>query len=205
SFQAGEQRAARLAQQDAPLEAGVVRAIVDLLPDGATLFSGTSMAIRDLDTYSGSGAKRLRIIGNRGASGIDGNVSTAAGLAAGSSSPVVALLGDLAFYHDMNGLLAARGLDVVFVVCNNGGGGIFEYLPQSRLEHFERAWLTPLGLDFAHAARMYGLGYQKVNRAADFPTALAGALAGGAHLIEVMVEREVSVARHQAYWAAVAE
>lgn len=205
AFQAEEQRAAGLAELNAPLEAAVVRAVADLLPDGGTLFSGNSMAIRDLDAYSGSNDKPLQIIGNRGASGIDGNVSTALGLAAGSAHPVVALLGDLAFYHDMNGLLAARGLDVVLIVINNGGGGIFEYLPQSQLEDFERAWLTPPGLDFAHAARMYGLGYQKVSAAADFRAALAAALAGGAHLIEVMVERDLSVARHRAYWAAVAE
>ncbi|MDP2786340.1 MAG: 2-succinyl-5-enolpyruvyl-6-hydroxy-3-cyclohexene-1-carboxylic-acid synthase [Sulfurimicrobium sp.] len=205
AFQAEEQRAAELARQGMPLEAEVVHAIVDLLPDGGTLFSGNSMAIRDLDAYSGSGAKSLRIIGNRGASGIDGNVSTALGLAAAGARPVVALLGDLAFYHDMNGLLAARGLDVVFVVLNNGGGGIFEYLPQSQLENFERAWLTPLGLDFAHAARMYGLGYQKIGRAADFQAALALTLTGGAHLIEIMVERDISVARHRAYWMAVAK
>lgn len=204
-FHAEEQRAARLAQHKAPLEADVVRAVLDLLPDGGTLFSGNSMAIRDLDAYSGSSDKPLQIIGNRGASGIDGNVSTALGLAAGSARPVVALLGDLAFYHDMNGLLAAQGLDVVFVVINNGGGGIFEYLPQSQLEDFERAWLTPLELDFSHAAKMYGLGYQQISQMADFPSALASAIAGGAHLIEVTVERNVSVARHRAYWMAVAE
>ncbi|MDP2963568.1 MAG: 2-succinyl-5-enolpyruvyl-6-hydroxy-3-cyclohexene-1-carboxylic-acid synthase [Sulfurimicrobium sp.] len=205
AFQAEELRAAALARHNAPLEAAVVQAVVDLLPAGGTLFSGNSMAIRDLDAFSGSGAKPLRIIGNRGASGIDGNVSSALGLAAGGSRPVVALLGDLAFYHDMNGLLAARGLDVTLVVLNNGGGGIFEFLPQAQLEDFERAWLTPLGLDFAHAAGMYGLGYQKISRAADFPAALAGALSGGAHLIEVTVERDVSVALHRAYWMAVAE
>jgi len=205
AFLAEERRAAGLAQQNAPLEADVVRTIVDLLPDGGTLFSGNSMAIRDLDAFSGSGEKSLQIIGNRGASGIDGNVSTALGLAGGSTSTVVALLGDLAFYHDMNGLLAAQGLDVVFVVLNNGGGGIFEYLPQAQLEYFERAWLTPLGLDFAHAATMYGLAYKKISQAADFPAALALALVGGAHLIEVMVERDISVAGHQAYWMTVEE
>ncbi|PWB49875.1 MAG: 2-succinyl-5-enolpyruvyl-6-hydroxy-3-cyclohexene-1-carboxylic-acid synthase [Nitrosomonadales bacterium] len=205
AFQSEEQRAAGPSQENAPLEAAVVRAVVDLLPDGGTLFSGNSMAIRDLDAFSGSGAKSFQIIGNRGASGIDGNVSTALGLAAGSQRPVVALLGDLAFYHDMNGLLAARGLDVVLVVLNNGGGGIFEYLPQARLADFERAWLTPLGVDFSHAARMYGLGYQRVSAAAGFRAALAAALAGGAHLIEVMVDRDLSVARHRAYWTAQAE
>ena len=205
TFHAEEQRAGSLAQRGAPLEAAIVHTIVDLLPDGGILFSGNSMAIRDLDAYSGSGNKSLRIIGNRGASGIDGNVSTTAGLAAGSKQPVVALLGDLAFYHDMNGLLAARGLDVVFVVLNNGGGGIFEYLPQSQLEEFERAWLTPLELDFSHATKMYGLSYQKISLGADFPAALESSLAGGAHLIEVMIEREISVARHQAYWTAMAK
>ena len=110
--------------------------------------------------YAAGGEAPLRIVGNRGASGIDGNVSTALGLCAALGKPVVALLGDLAFYHDMNGLLAARGLNITFVVLNNGGGGIFGYLPQAGLEEFERAWLTPTELDFSHAARMYGLDYQ---------------------------------------------
>jgi len=204
AFQVEEQRAAGLAQQNEPLEAEVVRALLDQLPAGGTLFSGNSMAIRDLDAYSGSSARTLQIIGNRGASGIDGNVSTALGLAGGGTRPVVALLGDLAFYHDMNGLLAARGLDVVFVVLNNGGGGIFEYLPQSQLEDFERAWLTPLGLDFSLAAAMYGLNYRKIGTALEFSPVLEAALKGGAHLIEVTVNRAASVARHRAYWQVVA-
>jgi 2-succinyl-5-enolpyruvyl-6-hydroxy-3-cyclohexene-1-carboxylate synthase len=105
----------------------------------------------------------------------------------------------------MNGLLAARGLNITFVVLNNGGGGIFSYLPQSGLEDFERGWLTPTELDFFHAARMYGLDYHHVENAEAFDAALASALAHeGADLIEVQVDREVSVARHRDYWAAVA-
>lgn len=203
-FLAEEQRAAQLAKFDPPLEAEVVQAMLALLPEGATLLSGNSMAIRELDAYSGCGSAARRILGNRGASGIDGNVSTALGLAAGSGQPVLALLGDLTFHHDMNGLAAARGLDVVFVVLNNGGGGIFSYLPQAQLEEFEHAWLTPLDLDFSHAAAMYGLAYQRVATAADCSAALAKALGGGAHLVEVMIDRETSVSRHQAYWTAVA-
>jgi 2-succinyl-5-enolpyruvyl-6-hydroxy-3-cyclohexene-1-carboxylate synthase len=90
------------------------------------------------------------------------------------------------------------------VVVNNGGGGIFEYLPQAGLEEFEQAWLTPLALDFSHAAAMYGLAYRQVAGAADFSAALEHALKGGAHLIEVMVDRASSVAKHRAYWAAAA-
>jgi 2-succinyl-5-enolpyruvyl-6-hydroxy-3-cyclohexene-1-carboxylate synthase len=204
AWQAEEQRAAQLAALDPPLEAAVVQTILARLPDGAILFSGNSMAIRELDAYSGSSGAVRRILANRGASGIDGNVSTALGLAAGSGQPVLALLGDLTFYHDMNGLAAARGLDVVFVVLNNGGGGIFSYLPQTQLEEFEHAWLTPLNLDFSHAAALYGLAYHRVAGVADFSAVLAEALGGGAHLVEVMLDREASVIRHQAYWAAVA-
>ena len=204
-FAAEESRAAGLAQAAAkPIEAEVVESLLHQLAGGC-LFSGNSMAIRDLDSFAAGGEAPLRIVGNRGASGIDGNVSTALGLCAALGKPVVALLGDLAFYHDMNGLLAARGLNITFIVLNNGGGGIFSYLPQAGLEEFERAWLTPTELDFSHAARMYGLDYRHVENAEAFDAALAAALAHeGADLIEVRVDRESSVARHRDYWAAVA-
>jgi len=204
-FAAQESRVAALTQAAAkPIEAEVVESLAHQLAGGC-LFSGNSMAIRDLDSFAAGGEAPLRIVGNRGASGIDGNVSTALGLCAALGKPVTALLGDLAFYHDMNGLLAARGLNITFVVPNNGGGGIFSYLPQAGLEEFERGWLTPTDLDFSHAARMYGLEYRKVECSEDFAAAFAAALAhDGPDLIEVTVDREISVARHQVYWAAVA-
>ena len=204
-FVVEERRASELAEQaEKPVEAAVVESLVRRLA-GACLFCGNSMAIRDLDSYAAGGETPLRIIGNRGASGIDGNVSTALGLAAALGRPVAALLGDLAFYHDMNGLLAARGANITFVVLNNDGGGIFSYLPQAGLEDFKRAWLTPTGLDFSLAARMYGLDYRRVDNGMDFDAALAAALKhDGPDLIEVTADRETSVARHKAYWAAVA-
>lgn len=205
AFREQECRAAELANAvGMPLEAGIVVSLLRHLA-GGSLFSGNSMAIRDLDSFAAGGELPLRIVGNRGASGIDGNVSTALGLAAGLDQPVAALLGDLAFYHDMNGLIAARGSDITFVVLNNGGGGIFSYLPQSGLEDFEAAWLTPTELDYSHAARMYGLNYQRVDRSEDFDAALAAALQhAGPDLIEVAIDRQASVTRHKAYWAAVA-
>lgn len=204
-FAAEELRAAGLAQAATkPIEAEVVESLLQQFAGGC-LFSSNSMAIRDLDSFAAGGEAPLRIVGNRGASGIDGNVSTALGLCAALCKPVVALLGDLAFYHDMNGLLAARGLNITFIVLNNGGGGIFSYLPQAGLEDFARAWLTPTELDFSHAARMYGLEYQKVKCGEDFDAALVSALAHeGADLIEVQVDRESSVSHHRDYWAAVA-
>ncbi|MDP2878259.1 MAG: 2-succinyl-5-enolpyruvyl-6-hydroxy-3-cyclohexene-1-carboxylic-acid synthase [Sulfuricella sp.] len=204
-FIAQERRIDALTQAAAkPIEAEVVESLLYQLAGGC-LFSGNSMAIRDLDSFAAGGEAPLRIVGNRGASGIDGNVSTALGLAAALGKPVAALLGDLAFYHDMNGLLAARGLNITFVVLNNGGGGIFSYLPQAGLEEFERGWLTPTELDFSHAARMYGLDFRRVENGADFDAALALALAhDGPDLIEVAVEREISVNLHRAYWAVMA-
>lgn len=203
-FAAQERRAGALADAAGkPVEAEVVASLTRRLAGGC-LFSGNSMAIRDLDCFASGGDASLRIVGNRGASGIDGNVSTALGLCAAQDKPVVALLGDLTFYHDMNGLIAARGVNITFIVLNNGGGGIFSYLPQAGLEDFERAWLTSTELDFSHAARMYGLNYRKVETGVDFDVALAAALEhDGPDLIEVTIDREVSVARHKAYWAAV--
>ncbi|MFA7242746.1 MAG: 2-succinyl-5-enolpyruvyl-6-hydroxy-3-cyclohexene-1-carboxylic-acid synthase [Sulfuricellaceae bacterium] len=186
-----------------PMEAEIVRVLLNCLPADALLFSGNSMPIRDLDSFSGSAEKPLRIVANRGASGIDGNVSTALGMAQSGTRKVVALLGDLACCHDSGGLLAARGLEVTLVVLNNGGGGIFGYLPQAGLASFERLWLTPAGLDFERMALLYGLAFRRVAEVQDFEEALTLALTQpGAKLIEVRVNREESLFCHRSYWAA---
>lgn len=188
-----------------PPEAWVVDELARALPDGATLFSGNSMAIRELDSFLGADVRGLRVLANRGASGIDGNVSTLAGLAANLAVPVAGLIGDLALHHDLNGLHALRGHDVVLVVLNNGGGAIFGYLPQSGLEDFERLWRTPVATDFAHAARAFGIGHARVETRASFVSALRVARAqGGPHLIEVTIDAASSRARHVAWWDSVA-
>ena len=101
----------------------------------------------------------------------------------------------------MNGLLQARGLDAVIILLNNGGGGIFEYLPQSGLESFERFWLTPTHHDISRVASLYDLTYARVHRMAEFAPALGNALGrSGVDLIEVTIDRRRSVARHREYW-----
>lgn len=134
----------------------------DLLPHGANLVVGNSMPIRNVDTFYHDSNKELRIFANRGANGIDGTVSTALGIAATSDRPTVLALGDLSFFHDMNGFLAAKmyGLNLLVLVINNDGGGIFSFLPQAEEErHFEELFGTPHGLDFEHTAALYGAGY----------------------------------------------
>lgn len=161
-----------------------IASIMDALPDGQAVFVGNSLAIRQMDSFSGSGSKGLRLFANRGASGIDGNVSTALGVAAVAGS-VVAVIGDLTCQHDIGGLALARGLNAVIVVVNNGGGRIFDHLPQSALPEFERGWLTPQQIDFAAAARSFGIAHNRCSEAGELRVAVCAALqAGGPHLVE---------------------
>jgi len=171
---------------------------------------GSSMAIRDADTFWPPARPGQRFLANRGASGIDGLVSTGLGAAAAATSPAtVLLIGDLSLYHDMNGLWAARrhGLGAVLVVLDNDGGGIFNFLPPAQHEDvFEELFGTPLGLCLADVARLYGLGFHEVNEAHELAPALRAALAEeGTSLVRVRFERSRSVAGHRACWAAVSE
>lgn len=148
-------------------DGGVVYDVVDLIPDGSTLFAGNSLPVRHLDGFGKPTGKRLYMYANRGASGIDGNISSALGAgAARPAAPCVAVLGDVTFYHDMNGLLAVQrcGVPITIVLLNNDGGGIFQRLPIRDYEpEFTEYFLTRHGLDFSHAANLYGLKYIRVD------------------------------------------
>lgn len=191
-------------------DGAAVSRLLAALPADSTLFAGNSLPVRHVDTFDRPSPRPLTFFGNRGASGIDGNVSTALGVAA-AGRRVVALLGDITFYHDMNGLLAVRqhGLeDVTFVVINNDGGGIFRRLPIARHDPpFTDFFLTPHGLTFEHAAAMYGLRYYRVEDGAALDEALAEALRDertGPCLIEVMTDGAADYERQRAMAAAVA-
>jgi len=206
AFLAEEQRAARtLANMPRPpLESEVLALLTRHAPSGGTLFLGSSLIIRDADSFLSGSERPLNLIGNRGASGIDGHVSTLLGAAAARREPVIGLLGDLALYHDMNGLLAARSLDATLVVVNNGGGAIFDYLPQAGLPQYERYWRTPTQLDPAKVADLYGLRHCRVSGSPGFQGALLRSLQDGSvNLIEVLVSPRDSLARHRAYWEAI--
>lgn len=188
-------------------EPRVFAELADLLPPGATLFAGNSMPIRDLDTFFPGGKQPVRFLANRGASGIDGVVSTALGVSAVSSGPLVLTIGDLSFYHDLNGLLAARRyhLRATIVLLQNDGGGIFSFLPQAEdPEHFEELFGTPHGLDFRHAADLYGLVYRRPADWEEFGIVVRQALdSPGVTLIEVRTERRANVELHRGLWDAV--
>ena len=161
--------------------------MLEELPSDTDLFVGNSLAIRQLDTNAGSSDKALHFHANRGASGIDGNISTAAGIAA-CRGRAVALIGDLTCQHDLGGLALTGGLNIVIVVVNNGGGGIFDHLPQRQLPEFEQGWRTPQQIRFKHAALTFGLGFELAESIEDFRRMLRAALAaGGPHLIELLM------------------
>ncbi len=199
--------ASRLATLDEPFEGKVFSELSELLPDGAVLYVGNSMPVRDLDTFLPTTTRAVRVLGNRGASGIDGLVSSALGVAAVSPGPVVLVLGDLAFYHDLNGLLAAKlhRLRATIVLLNNNGGGIFSFLPQAAYpEHFETLFGTPTGLDFRAAAELYGAAFGRAGSWPVFRDGIrAGLASGGLTIVEVPTDRARNVALHDEVWAAV--
>ncbi|MBA2878298.1 2-succinyl-5-enolpyruvyl-6-hydroxy-3-cyclohexene-1-carboxylate synthase [Anoxybacillus kamchatkensis] len=182
--------------------------LAQLLPDEATLFVGNSMPIRDADTFFMSSHKRIRLLANRGANGIDGVVSSALG-ASCVAQPLVLVIGDLSFYHDLNGLLAAKlqQLHATIIVLNNNGGGIFSFLPQANEpKHFERLFGTPTHLSFHHVVNMYDGHYEKVETWDHFRRAVVDALVRPTlNVIEVPSSREYNVGVHRKLWKDVSQ
>ncbi|UOQ94206.1 2-succinyl-5-enolpyruvyl-6-hydroxy-3-cyclohexene-1-carboxylic-acid synthase [Halobacillus shinanisalinarum] len=198
-----------LTEQDEELNEGhVVVHLSNAMPDESVLFVGNSMPIRDVDSFFMSTPKRIRILANRGANGIDGVVSTALGVAA-SGQPTTLLLGDLSFFHDLNGLLLTKmhNLPITIVVINNDGGGIFSYLPQvDQGAHFEELFGTPIGIDFKAVVEMYGGAHKRVHTWASYKRSLEESYQeDGLSVVEVMTNRKDHVPFHKAKWQGVAE
>jgi 2-succinyl-5-enolpyruvyl-6-hydroxy-3-cyclohexene-1-carboxylate synthase len=172
------------------------------LPAEAALFVASSMPIRDVELYFTAESTAPRVLSNRGANGIDGTVSSAFGVAAAQRTPVVLLIGDVALAHDIGGLLAARRLDLplTIVLLNNDGGGIFHFLQVAgERDAFEEHVATPHGLDFDHAAALYGLDHRRVGTASELEAAVQDAVGANdsARLIEVRTDREANLALHR--------
>jgi 2-succinyl-5-enolpyruvyl-6-hydroxy-3-cyclohexene-1-carboxylate synthase len=177
------------------------------LPADATLVVASSMPVRDVETFFPARPDPFRVLSNRGANGIDGTVSTAFGVAAASPGPTVLLLGDVALAHDVGGLLAARRTrtKLTIVLLDNDGGGIFHFLPVAgEGREFVDHVATPHGLDFAHAAALYGCGWERAADVEGFREALRRALsAERTTIVCVRTDREENVALHRRVWDAV--
>lgn len=188
---------------DALDEPAVALEVAARAPRDGALFVGNSMPVRDVDLFAPAGRGAERVFANRGASGIDGLLSTAAGVAA-SGVPSVALLGDLSFLHDAGSLsgLSRLPLDLRVVVVDNRGGGIFDFLPiAAHKELFERWFTTPHDVDLVALASAYGVRAQRVGTRAQLRDAL-DAEVRGLEVIVVPTARMTNVDAHRARYAA---
>jgi 2-succinyl-5-enolpyruvyl-6-hydroxy-3-cyclohexene-1-carboxylate synthase len=181
-----------------PNEPFVARSVSRNVPRDHGIVVASSMPVRDLDTYAAIDGAPVPVAANRGASGIDGTVATAAGFARGLGRPVTLLIGDLALLHDLNSLAMLRDVPVVVVVLNNDGGGIFSFLPVAKhKEFFEPYFGTPQGVGFGPAAEMFGLAYERPETAEEFVESYREVCArDSSALIEVRTDREENVRLH---------
>ncbi len=196
-----------------PFEGAVAPALDAALPDDALVLVGNSMPVRDLDTFLPGSKRPRRLLGNRGANGIDGLIASALGLAAGQPHPVVLVLGDLSFLHDLTSLVAAQrlGLELLIVLVDNDGGGIFSFLPQGSAErpdlglpeHYEELFGTPHGLDLRPIATALGATHRRVG-GGDLARGIAACLERpGVTVLEVNTDRTRNVELHGEAFAAV--
>ncbi len=215
-FLEADRRAARAVERhllvdEDLLEARAVRELAAALPDGALLYVSNSTPVRDLDAFLPASPRRLRVLCNRGASGIDGMPSSALGAVAAQVAPVVLLTGDLALLHDCGALLAARrhALPLAIVVLDNDGGGIFSLLPIGGFGDavaFETHFRTPHGIDLEPLCRGMGADFSWATSWEHLRAALKEALsAPGVSVVGLRVDRDRNVAQLAALESAVRE
>jgi 2-succinyl-5-enolpyruvyl-6-hydroxy-3-cyclohexene-1-carboxylate synthase len=182
--------------EERDFEGAVLHDVAARCPDPSTLFVSNSMPVRDLDRFGRPSERAISVYGNRGVSGIDGITSTALGAGSATDDPLVLVTGDIAYYHDMNGLLALGRCDVdaTIVLVNNDGGGIFHILPIEDFDPpFTEQFVTPHGLDFEATGDLYDLSFERVEGRDAFQEAFDASVgAEGTTVIEVKTDGERS-------------
>lgn len=187
-----------LAATPDPFEPKVWLAAAEAAPDGALIWIASSMPIRDAEAFLPATERELRLLSNRGANGIDGTVSSTLGAALATGGPALLFAGDLALLHDLGGLIAARrlGAELTIVCANNGGGGIFDYLPVADVADqadYERHIATPSGVELERVAALADLPYAL----ATAPEEVAAAVRRGPGLVEAPTDRARNVELHR--------
>lgn len=199
--QAGKKQLSTAIDEPHCFEGRTIRELQKQIPEDGQIFVANSMTIRDFDYFWFSGESKAVLYGNRGVNGIDGTISTALGLAA-NGKPTYLVTGDLSLFHDLNGLAVAKthNLNLIIILHNNDGGGIFEYLPQKGTKHFDYLFSTSQGLDYSGAAKLYGCGYTKISSPNELSSVLANvSQEKGVHIIEIPTNREYSRELHKKY------
>jgi 2-succinyl-5-enolpyruvyl-6-hydroxy-3-cyclohexene-1-carboxylate synthase len=186
--------AEELAATEEPFEPLAYNVLADVAD---TIWVSSSLPIRDFESYFPRTDRNVQILSNRGANGIDGVVSSAAGASLATQAPVHLAIGELALLHDIGGLVTARraGAELAILCVNNGGGGIFDFLPvaeQADREPYEQHIATPVDVDLATASALGGLEHHVVQDAAGVREHLVPGT-----LVEFRIDRATSLARHR--------
>ena len=203
SIEAQSRKAITQHMSQATDESAFVSTLIQKLTKDDALFVSNSMPIRDVDNLLFD--SEVEVYANRGANGIDGVISTALGMAV--HKRVTLLIGDLAFYHDMNGLLMAKlnDIHINIVILNNDGGGIFSYLPQKTAaeQYFERLFGTPTGLNFEYTAMLYDFSFKRLNNITDFSQVSFSNM--NSYIYEILTNREDNLEQHQLLYKKLSE
>jgi len=149
-----------------PSESRVINEILKLIPENSNIMLSNSLSVRDFDNFAQKINTNISVFNNRGASGVDGIVSTSMGIASRSKKPTVLLIGDIAFYYDLNGLLNEykNSIPLTIVLINNSGGGIFNFLPVKKYKQiFKKYFLTPHKLNFKEIVSGFGVKHTTIN------------------------------------------
>jgi 2-succinyl-5-enolpyruvyl-6-hydroxy-3-cyclohexene-1-carboxylate synthase len=197
-----------LASTDILFEGKVFAELAKWLSNDVWIYIASSTPIRDLDTFF-QPLQSISVLANRGANGIDGTVSSALGAAWRSEQPMILVCGDLAFYHDLNGLMAVKqyNINLTIILLNNNGGGIFELLPIANFEPpFEQFFGTPHGLDFAPIVTAYGCDYNQIQDWQHFQSAVLESLStSGTQVLEIKSDRKRDKQLRQNLWQSIAK
>ncbi|MFA6977975.1 MAG: 2-succinyl-5-enolpyruvyl-6-hydroxy-3-cyclohexene-1-carboxylic-acid synthase [Ignavibacteriaceae bacterium] len=192
-----------------PNEPKTINLVLKNLSGNANIMLSNSLPVRDFDFFASNLDKKITVFHNRGASGIDGIVSTALGIASVSKIPTILITGDLAFYYDLTSLLTAKqyNIPLIIILVNNNGGGIFQFLPISKYKNvFNQFFTMPHSLSFKNLVKEFGGNYTVVKKQSDFEKRLNTALSvKNFSVLEIKTDAVSSLQLRRKYWAVVSE
>ncbi len=182
-------------------EPGIAYHVSRLMEEEQNLYLGNSMPLRDMDMFPDPNMVKLNVGVNRGTSGIDGNIASAAGFSQISGKPLTVILGDIAFLHNLNALeiLNKIGKNITIIVINNNGGGIFSFLPVAKEKDiFRDFFTTPHSYRFTEAAKMFGIEYKNPKNMDEFIQAYTESLINDQpEIIEVVTDTDENYNFHE--------
>ncbi len=200
---AGKIKASLINKQPFPFEGRIVNEIISSLPGKCNLIISNSLPVRDFDSFANFTPKEINVFTNRGASGIDGIISTSLGIASQSELPTYLVIGDLAFYHDLNSLPLGKrhSIPLTIILVNNNGGGIFEHLPISRQKDiFEEFFYTPMNLNYKKIIRGYGCIHYKIKNWDELTKRVKSSNKNGIRVLEIKTNAAKSLLLRKDYY-----